>query len=401
MARRTIAVAVLLAVGALAPPCGAGAASLVLYAATAGYKILPPDPSPADVFLFVAQSPVPVIRGSPTFFSRSGPGCPDPSTADYRCMRVFGEADLVGGRLVTLRAAAQVRRRNVTGPVGITAYGDARVEFYNMGVAASSPVATAYVNLGLTGAASQGATDAGVSLQAFGTVRVNGVVVQCPGTRCEPFAVPGFDGQFLSVALRSDAAMSASAGVPVDAHAEADFADTLALLSIELHDANGEKIPDGVVSLLDENGDAIVTFPNTIETTTSTTQAGGTTTSTTQVGGTTTTSTTLPDPCAGVSSYEAITCRLAALAALVENRAGTAAPKLLAQIRKATAGVQKAAAAGTPRRVGKGLRRAVRALRRYDKLLASKKVRAALDDATRATLQAAGAAILSDVQTLL
>jgi hypothetical protein len=51
--------------------------------------------------------------------------------------------------------------------------------------------------------------------------------------------------------------------------------------------------------------------------------------------------------------------------------------------------------------VARGLRKAAHALQKYDAALDSKKAQKTLDDTTRASLQAAGAAIATDVTSLL
>src|SRR5206468_4019489 len=162
--------------------------------------------------------------------------------------------------------------------------------------------------------------------------------------------------------------------------------------SIELHDANDQKIPDAVVTLTDQNGNVIFTFPNTIQaTTTSTTIPGTTTTTTLPSGG-----------CEVMATYASIECRLAALDALVKASAGKLAPKLSKLLAEATGGVQKAAQPGTAeRRVAKGLRRAAHALKSYGTVLGSKKAKKTLDEGTRSSLQAAGATIATDVASLL
>jgi hypothetical protein len=177
--------------------------------------------------------------------------------------------------------------------------------------------------------------------------------------------------------------------VPVDATGDADFVDTLTVQAIELHDASDQKIPDAMVTLTDQSDNVLFTFPNTAPTTT-TTVPGATTTTTLPAGG-----------CEVAATYTSIECRLAALDMLVKASAGKLAPKLSMLLAKATAGTQKAAQPGTPqRRVTKGLHKAAHALKAYDTLLGSKKAKRLLDDGTRSSLQAAGAAIAADVAML-
>jgi hypothetical protein len=105
--------------------------------------------------------------------------------------------------------------------------------------------------------------------------------------------------------------------------------------------------------------------------------------------------------CEVAATYASIECRLAALDTIVKASAGKLAPKLSKLLAKATGGIQKAASPGTPHnRVAKGLHKATHALKSYDTLLGSKKAKRLLDDATRSSLQAAGAAIAADVATL-
>jgi hypothetical protein len=149
-----------------------------------------------------------------------------------------------------------------------------------------------------------------------------------------------------------------------------------------------------MVTLTDQGNNVTFTFPNTVQ---------ATTTSTTSPGATTTTTTIAPPGgCEVAATYASIECRLAALDALVKTSAGKLASKLSKQLAKAIGGIQKAAQPGTPeRRVAKGVRKAAHALGSYDKVLGSKKAKKTLDDATRSSLQTAGAAIATDVASLL
>jgi hypothetical protein len=381
---RLVAVVLACLAGTLAIPHCAAAASTVQYEAEARWYSAAPDDR--SKVLYSGISSVPVSIGSLTpIDGRSGP-CPDPSSDDYLCLRAYAAADIVA-----LHAAARLTRKNVVGPVGHYARGVATVTFQQMNVVSPVPVVSGYVFLGLGGSATS-SSSSGASVQAYPDVYVNDTSVQCLGGVCEPFQIPNFDGSFLRIQLWAYVAVNEDNQVSVDATADADFVNTLTVLSIELHDGSDQRIPDAVVTLTDQNNNVTFTFPNTIQaTTTSTTIPGATTTTTVPPGG-----------CEVAATYASIECRLAALDALVKASAGKLAPKLSKQLAKAIGGVQKAAQPGTPeRRVVKRLRKAAQALRSYDTVLGSKKAKKTLDDGTRSSLQAAGAAVATDVARLL
>jgi hypothetical protein len=280
-----------------------------------------------------------------------------------------------------LRARARVTRKNVIGPVQVVVFADATTSFEEMNVVSPVPVASAVVTVG---------RDGSTIGNASGDVTLNGSGVPClVGSVCEPVRMPNFD-RSMTISLRAYAAVAEGNQVPVDAHSEGDYLNTVKVLAIELHDANDQKIPDAVVTLTDDNGNVTFTFPNTVQATATTVPGASTTTTTVPSGG-----------CEVTATYASVACRLAALAALVRGSAGKLAPKLGKQLAKATGGMQKAAQPGAPeRRAAKGLGKAANALRSFDALLGSKKAKKTLDDATRSSLQAAGAAIATDVAKL-
>ena len=381
MGRRLIAVTLACLAGTLAIPRGSAAASIVEYQAEARwYSAFPDD---RDAMLYSGRSPVPVSIGSLTPHDGRSAPCPDESTNDYLCLRAYAAADIVA-----LRATARLTRKNVVGPVGHYSRGIATVEFQQMTIVSPVPVVSGYVFLGLAGSATS-SSSSGASTRAWADVYVNGEAAQCPENFCAPFRIPNFDGSYLGISLWAYVTVDEPNEVSVDATADADFVDTLTVQAIALHDADDQKIPDAVVTLTDADGNATFTFPNTTDATT-TTLPGGTTT------------TTIPGGCEVAATFASIDCRLMALDALVTASAGKLAPKLSKKVGKAIAGVRKAAPPGTPeRRVAKGLRKAANALQKYDAALDSKKAQKTLDDATRASLQAAGAAIATDVASLL
>jgi hypothetical protein len=253
---------------------------------------------------------------------------------DYLCLRAYAAADIVA-----LHAAARLTRKNVVGPVEHFARGVATVAFDQMNVVSPVPVVSGYVFLGLAGSATS--SSSGANEQAYAEVYVNGTSVPCPGGVCAPFQIPNFDGS-LRVELWAFVSVGEAAEVPVDATADADFVDTLAIQAIELHDASDQKIPDAVVTLTDQNDNVTFTFPNTIQ---------ATTTSTTTISTASTTTTIAPPGgCEVAATYASIECRLAALDALVKTSAGKLASKLSKELAKAIGGIQKAAQPGTSER---------------------------------------------------
>jgi hypothetical protein len=377
----------------LGVPRWSAAASTTSYSAFARTRITPPEPNIFNWEQAVPFGTPPATAGTLTlFYGRNGPGtpCPDPSTVDYLCWRAYGAAEGA-----TMHAAARVTRKNTTGPVSDIAIGYAAIAYENMNLVSAVPVVSGVVFLGLGGGSTATGGSGSIIVTARPEVYVNETGLECLGGICEPFPIPNFDGSYLKIELRALTTIGADA-VPVDANADADYVDTLTVQAIELRDASGQKIPDAVVTLTDQSDNVTFTFPNAVPATT-TTIAGATTT---VPGGGTTTTTTLAG-CEPGATYASIQCRLAALTVLVKGSAGKLAPKLGKLLTKATGGVQKAARLGaTARTAAKGLRKAAHALQAYDKMLGSKKATKTLDDATRTSLRAAGAAIATDVAIL-
>lgn len=372
----------------------AAAAGLILYNVTAG----PPLPPSNGVPEFHGQSTVPVTAGGLYDSSHGGALCPDPSTADYLCGRYYASADLVGGRLLSLRTVAQLHVKNNTAKLAYAVFGDAKIEIFGMSMAAvSSPVGYAYFNIGLSGNTVTNATDAGITVQAFTTVSVNGLPINCAGNVCSvKLDAAHFDPSYNSLGLRTDVSITSTSGfaAPVAANAEANYADTVQLLSIELHDVNDQPIPGAEVYLADNNGDRILTFPNTVDT--------STTTSTLVDGGSTTT-TTLPPRggCATEITYAAVDCRLGELADLTAQNGGSLAPKLAARLGAARDALTAASVPATaPRRAVKSLGKAGKSLKKFVALLGSKRAKKTIADPARTELQTRGKALQGDLTIL-
>ncbi len=238
--------------------------------------------------------------GQTVTFTRGGVPCPAPTGPNYICAHAFAKADLVDGRRIALRADARLKRVDSNGlSFQELVYAFADVSLFNLEVVSPSPVGYAYVNLALSGTRTATASDASLVPQAFVTVTVNGVVVQCDGVVCPPLRVPDFGGS-LRMQLRSDARVTnPNAGMfsGWDAEMVANYRDTLELVSIVLHDVNDQPIPGAQIFVGDGSGNRLFDIPATADPTTTTTTipGGSTTTSTTTTAVTTsTTSSTLP-----------------------------------------------------------------------------------------------------------
>lgn len=329
-------------------------------------------------------------------FGHGGAYCAAVGTPDYICARYFAEAGLAGGRRLTLRALARVERRNAaTFPGGALIHGVAQVSIYGMTGSVASPVSYAYINLGLSGTRAMSTNNGNVTVQAFSTVSLNGVPVQCDGsTACAPVKVPNFDpAGGLVLSLRVDAAIANPQGASgYDAAAVADYSDTLELLAIEPRDANDQPIPGAYYTIPDVNGEPYV-IPTTPETT-----------STTVAGATTTTTTTLPPGCVPEATTASVRCRLDALAAAVQTAAtGSLGTKLQAKLAAARASLVKAEAlvAGPASKRRKALRKTLKQAGAFAKLLGSKKARRTIDEATRTALGAPVPVLDADLRALL
>jgi hypothetical protein len=303
----------------------------------------------------------------------------------------------VGGRLLSLRTVAQLHVKNNTAKLGYAVFGDAKIEIFGMSMAAvSAPVGYAYFNIGLSGNTVTNATDAGVTLQAFATVRVNGQLINCTAGVCPvKLAAADFDPAYNSLNLRTDVSITSASGfaAPIEANAEANFADTMQLLSIELHDVNDQPIPGAEVYLADNNGDRILTFPNTVDTSTTTTTLvdGGSTTTTLPPGG----------GCATEITYAAVDCRLGELADLVVQNGGSLASKLGARLGTARDAVAAASTPATPsRRAVKSLGKAGKSLKKFVALLGSKRGKKTIADPARTELQTRGKSLQGDLTVL-
>ena len=103
-----------------------------------------------------------------------------------------------------------------------------------------------------------------------------------------------------------------------------------------------------------------------------------------------------------MATYDSVRCRLDALATTAGN-AGTLAGKLTSQLTASRAAVDKAQA-DLGRRGGKAskadLRKTLKKLKAYATILASKKARRTIPEATRAALGASLDVLRADVQDL-
>jgi hypothetical protein len=203
--------------------------------------------------------------------------------------------------------------------------------------------------------------------------------------------------------LRADARAGAPYQFgPYDAEMVADFADTLELLAIMIHDDDDNPVPGAHAMTFNSDNTPEIMFDNTIPPTTTTLDGSSTTTTTLSGGGGTTT--TLPGGgCAAGASYAGLRCRIDALAALVQasdvGKLGKPLGKLLG---KASAAVAKAEGLGDvpAKKLAKGIRKAAKALTAYGKKLDSKGAVKKLDAGLRATLQAPVAGLVADVNGL-
>jgi hypothetical protein len=156
------------------------------------------------------------------------------------------------------------------------AYADTTIWITEMdGWVAPGPAPFAAFYFGLSGTLSKSATSGNVTVQAFARATLQagtGGGVQCMGEiDCPPqptvhrVVVEDWDPrQGMRLTLRSDVAAVAPFTSPGgwDAEVVADFGDTLEILAIEVMDEKGVRMPDVVLSALDENGDPVVEFSN-------------------------------------------------------------------------------------------------------------------------------------------
>jgi len=330
-------------------------------------------------------------------FSFGGALCPAVGTSDYLCANVFAEATNTFEGL-TLRASARVVRHD--GAVGGShlTHGTAKITMCNLSGSIATPASIAKFHIGLTGTTSASASDPVILVQAFGVARFQGAPIQCSGTSlCEPVTVPQFDpAGCTSLELRADAAFSSVQNVTGwDGEVVANFADTMTLLAIEGLDENGQPIPGLQFSATDAQGMPIITFPNVVP---------PSTTTTTTAPGATTTTTIIPGGCAVQATYASVRCRLDALvAAIGASDAGTLAQKLTAKVSAARSAVDRAEQTlgqrkGKPSKAA--LRKALKSLKAYAKILGSKKARRDIPEATLSALGAPVPGVRSDVRGL-
>jgi hypothetical protein len=311
---------------------------------------------------------------------------------------VFAEA-AISDRLLTVRASARIARGDATdfAGAGYLSHGQANIQMCGLTGSIDSPVKSAVFEIGLAGTTSKSQSDGSLVTQAFGVARFNGVILNCAGDYlCPPVTVPWTTGGCYTLDLRADAAISNPAGASGwDAEASADFSDTMQLLAVHALDDNDQPIPDFEFSVTDANGTP-VTIPNTVQTTT---------TSTTTVPGTGVTTTTIVSGgCVAAATYDSVRCRIdALLAAVGASDAGALAPKLTTKLTAARAAVDQAEQV-LGQRHGKAskiaLKKALKALKGYERTLASKKARRTIADATRAELGAPVAELQAHVQGL-
>ncbi len=358
----------------------------------------------------------PVEAGGDYTFSRGGAFCPDPTSDDYVCASYYSYAGLVGNRIVLKSSATMTRTKAVGlgyGNSDYLVYGDTTVQIINVGNSAGLATGIVYFVFGLHGVASTVKTSNEVLTMATGvaTLTANSLEgIQCTGDPCPPIRVrvPGVtfapDGQtaynYYRVNLRADARAGAPVGFPYEAEMIADFGSTLELLAIEIHDDDDNPVPGAQATILDSQGQVMLTYPNTYETTTTTTLPGGGTTTTTVPGGGTTTTTLPGGGCATGPSYTGLICRVDALSTLVgQQDLGKLGKPLAKSLGKASTALGQAQATlGTSvRRHAKALRRATKAVTAYDKKLDSKGAVKKLDPAVRTALQAPVDGILTDL----
>jgi hypothetical protein len=213
--------------------------------------------------------------------------CPAPGTSDYFCADVFAEATLTPEG-VSLRASSRESRHDaVRLGSSYLAHAEATVMICGWHGTVATPASVVKFHIGLTGTASNSGSNPGILAQAFGTVRFNGVLIQCTGDVCDPVVVPSFDpAGCTTLDLRADTAFANQQNLTGwDADAVADFADTLKLVAIEALDEHGQPVPGLQYSITDDQGTPIFTFPNTppASTTTTTTLPGSDTTTTLRI----------------------------------------------------------------------------------------------------------------------
>jgi hypothetical protein len=349
----------------------------------------------------------PVMVGSPTGeFSRGGALCPSPDTPDYLCATRFSAAGITGGRL-WLKASATLKRKQAIGlgygNSDALVYGDTTVTIYNLGNTASLATGYVYFVFGLGGTATTTKTSSEVQSQASGVATLSGIGIQCTGDPCPPIPivvrwpspVDFTSSHSFRLNLRADARAGAPVDFPYDAEMTANFADTLELLAIQVHDENDQPRPDVKAFLTDTMGNPMPPYDNTIpEVTTTTTLPDGVTTTTTLPG---------TGGCELGASYAGLACRLDALRALVgQFDLGKLAKPLLKTLNKATAALAKAEAlADAPvKRRMKSITKATNAMAAFRRKLDAKGAVKKIDGATRATLQAPVAALLADLAGL-
>ncbi|HEV7734533.1 MAG TPA: hypothetical protein VGR62_20335 [Candidatus Binatia bacterium] len=349
----------------------------------------------------------PVMSGNDgEFFTFDGPGCPPPTGPTYACARRFGSAGMTNGRL-WLKSAARLVLDDVVGfgngSSDYLVYADTTINIYNLGGVVETPTALVYFVFGLHGTAATSPHSAEVQTQATGTANLSSIGIQCTGDPCPPIVVKWptpvtFGNNNFRLNLRADARAGANVGVPYDVEMLANFGDTLELLAIQIHDENDVPIPGAQAYLTDTNGDPMPPYPNTYETTTTST------TSTTLEGGTTTTtSTTLPGgQCESGPTYGGLKCRVIRLAVFVGNDAGLGklAKPFVTQLNKAIAYLSAAEDATSARRRAKMLRKSTAGMNAFRKKVASKRAVRKIAPGLRATMEAPVAGILADMAAL-
>lgn len=349
-------------------------------------------------------------------FSDNGALCPSPDTPNYICGYFYGESNLVGGGLITLRASARLRQKNFTSNgFGRIVYGGARITVVGLKFSSvAAPVSQVVFNFGLHGTRVETSNNGQVTVVGKGVAYLSADAqhfIQCFADVCEPIKVNvgsnGWDpgapgGTVFLLDLRTDASTNAPAGVTFDAEAAADFKDTLEVLSIEAQDANGGAVPGVSLVITDTQGQPMYTFPNTPPTTTTTTTLPGGTTPTTLPGGSVTT-TTLPAECASGASFGSVVCRLAKLLQAVQATAdGPVESKLVGKVTTAQQAVTAAeqALATSRKQSSKRIGKALNALAAYKNVLKTRAAKKALDKNARAALAAPLAALRADLKAL-
>lgn len=349
----------------------------------------------------------------------------DGSGTNYICWDDFGQTELVGGARALMRARSRLVVKNYTSQFqsGKLVYGGARVTFYQVGYAVgSTPGKYAYFNFGLHGVRNESTNNAGVTLISRGTAFLSADkqhFLQCFGDVCEPIKVeispsnwnPGNPGgTVFLVDLRADTSLGIPAGVAVDADVSADYASTLELLWVEIKDENDQTIPGSQLVVNDDQGQPMLTFPNTPPTTTTTTTIPGGTVTTTLPGGTVTTTlpggtttTTLPAVCPTGATFGSVGCRLANLVQAVQDAAdGSVESKLAGKLSSAQQSVAAAeqALVTSRKQSAKSIGKALNALGAYKKVLKTRAAKKALTQDIRAALAAPLADLKADLKAL-